>query len=72
MDKDQRHQEWVSRIEDFKASGLTMVAWCESRQYSIHQLKYWLRKLSPVKLTPHLLQPRSIHHEPFPVLKVSI
>jgi hypothetical protein len=25
MDKEQRQQEWIARIEDYKASGLTAV-----------------------------------------------
>lgn len=51
MDKDQRQQEWIARIADYKASGLTMAAWCEARQHSVHQLKYWLRKLNPRKVS---------------------
>jgi hypothetical protein len=30
MDKHHRLQEWTARIADFKASGLTMSAWCEA------------------------------------------
>jgi hypothetical protein len=44
MDKHHRLQEWIARITDFKASGLTMSAWCEMHDQTIHQLKYWLRK----------------------------
>jgi transposase-like protein len=46
MDKQQRLQEWTTRITDFKTSGLTMSAWCEAHDQTIHQLKYWLRKLN--------------------------
>ena len=46
MDKQQRLQEWSARITDFKSSGLTMSAWCQAHGQTIHQLKYWLRKLN--------------------------
>jgi transposase-like protein len=46
MDKHQRLQEWTARITDFKTSGLTMSAWCKAHDQTIHQLKYWLRKLN--------------------------
>jgi hypothetical protein len=46
MDKQQRLQAWTARITDFKSSGLTMSSWCEVHNQTIHQLKYWLRKLS--------------------------
>jgi hypothetical protein len=46
MDKQQRLQEWTARITDFKTSGLTMSAWCQVHGQTIHQLKYWLRKLN--------------------------
>ncbi len=43
--KEQRRQEWATRLADYRASGLTMVAWCNSNGRSMDQLKYWLRKL---------------------------
>ena len=43
--KDQRRNEWISRIADYKASGLTMSAWCSTNKHSVEQLKYWLRKI---------------------------
>ncbi|NEW09360.1 hypothetical protein GK047_25790 [Paenibacillus sp. SYP-B3998] len=46
MDKQQRLQAWTTRITDFKSSGLTMSTWCDAHNQTIHQLKYWLRKLS--------------------------
>ncbi|MCY9691478.1 IS66 family insertion sequence element accessory protein TnpA [Paenibacillus alginolyticus] len=46
MNKQQRLQEWTTRIIDFKSSGLTMSAWCQAHGQTIHQLKYWLRKLN--------------------------
>jgi hypothetical protein len=42
--KDQLRQLWAARIADYRASGLTMSAWCTANQCTIHQLKYWLYK----------------------------
>jgi hypothetical protein len=46
MDKTHRNQEWAARIRDYKASGLTMSAWCTAHSLTLHQLKYWLRKIA--------------------------
>jgi hypothetical protein len=46
MDSNQRNQEWVARITGFKSSGLTMSAWCKDHELSLHQLKYWLKKMN--------------------------
>lgn len=55
MSNEQRRQEWTARIEDYKASGKTMAAWCSANGYNIEQLKYWLRKFKnasvPVRWT---------------------
>ncbi|WJQ81091.1 IS66 family insertion sequence element accessory protein TnpA [Brevibacillus brevis] len=40
--KEQRRQDWYVRIEAYRASGLTMKAWCTANQCSVEQLKYWL------------------------------
>ncbi|QGQ93877.1 hypothetical protein EHS13_29960 [Paenibacillus psychroresistens] len=46
MDSNQRTQDWITRIADFKSSGLTMSAWCKTHTQSMHQLKYWLKKMN--------------------------
>jgi len=43
MRKEDRQLEWMERLADYRASGLTMRAWCEERQVSFHKLRYWLR-----------------------------
>ncbi|WP_010493868.1 IS66 family insertion sequence element accessory protein TnpA [Paenibacillus elgii] len=52
--RDQRRREWTAHIVDYKASGLTMSAWCTARHITLNQLKYWLRKLkaAPSSTTP--------------------
>ncbi|MDQ0897479.1 IS66 family insertion sequence element accessory protein TnpB [Paenibacillus sp. V4I7] len=49
--KKARCQEWIPLIENYKASGLTMAAWCSANQFTLHTLKYWLRKLNGVSST---------------------
>lgn len=38
-------KKWEQRISAYKASGLTQAKWCETNEISIHQFKYWLRKI---------------------------
>jgi hypothetical protein len=49
--KKARRQEWIALIENYKASGLTMAAWCSANQFTLHTLKYWLRKLKGTSST---------------------
>lgn len=46
--REKRRQEWTVRIADYKASGLTMLAWCAANHCTMDQLKYWLRKFRSV------------------------
>lgn len=46
--KDQRQREWMTRIADYKASGLTMAAWCIANHVTLEQLKYWMRNLKKI------------------------
>jgi hypothetical protein len=47
--KEQRRLDWADRIAKFRASGMTMAAWCAANQCTIDQLKYWLYKAKPVR-----------------------
>jgi hypothetical protein len=38
-------KEWEKRITDCKASGQTQVKWCESNDISIHQFRYWMKRI---------------------------
>ena len=51
-DRDKRRQDWTLRVADYKASGLTMSAWCTANRRSKESLKYWLRKLKDTSPTP--------------------
>ena len=50
--KEQYRQLWAARIADFRASGLTMSAWCAANHCTIDQLKYWLYKAKNVPRSP--------------------
>ncbi|WP_397386675.1 IS66 family insertion sequence element accessory protein TnpA [Paenibacillus sp. MMS20-IR301] len=55
---EQRQYEWTERIRDYRASGRTMAAWWEAQGGTLHQLKYWLRKIDssvPSTSTPHFI-----------------
>lgn len=43
-DKEQRRQLWQERISAYRASGLTLKAWCAANGCTIDQMKYWLYK----------------------------
>jgi hypothetical protein len=38
-------KEWERRIAVFRASGQTQSKWCEANEISVHQLKYWLKRI---------------------------
>ena len=42
--KEQRQQQWHSRIAEYRASGLTLKAWCVAHDCTVDQMKYWLYK----------------------------
>jgi hypothetical protein len=46
MTKTDLQKEWKRRIALFKASGQSQLAWCRSNDLSVHQLRYWLKKLN--------------------------
>jgi len=50
--QEQRRQLWAARIADFRASGLTMSAWCAANHCTIDQLKYWLYKAKNLSPSP--------------------
>ncbi|AGA60106.1 hypothetical protein Theco_4110 (plasmid) [Thermobacillus composti KWC4] len=55
--REQRRQLWAARIADFRASGLTMSAWCAANHCTIDQLKYWLYKAKNLPSSPSSASP---------------
>lgn len=45
MEKTELQMEWERRIAIFKASGQTQSKWCQVNNLSLHQLRYWLKKI---------------------------
>lgn len=43
-------KKWEQRISDYKESGLTQTKWCEANDVSIHQFKYWSRKIKDYQI----------------------
>lgn len=39
MTREQHRQAWIARITDYKASGLTMSAWCTTNHFKLDQLR---------------------------------
>jgi len=46
MTKEQQRQQWQARIVAYRASGLTLKAWCAAHDCTVDQMKYWLYKSS--------------------------
>lgn len=49
-------ERWISRINDYRASGERAAAWCARNQVSPKQLYYWMAKLK--KADPQAEPPR--------------
>src|SRR5690625_4946162 len=45
MTKSAKRIEWETRIQEWKASGLSKAKWCRDNGYKAHQLYYWLEKI---------------------------
>jgi hypothetical protein len=59
-----RMKQWVERIEECRASGMTAKAWCETNGINIKTYYYWLHKIR-VKVCDetetHAIVPLQIH-----------
>lgn len=38
-------QEWTDEIADWRASGLSIAAWCRQHDQNYHRFLYWRRRL---------------------------
>ncbi len=38
---------WEQKISEFRASGLSVPQWCSTQGLKAHQLRYWLKKITP-------------------------
>ncbi len=44
MTKEEQRQQWIDRVEEFKASSQTQVEWCKERNINIRTFNYWYCK----------------------------
>lgn len=42
---DQKLRLWISRIQECRASGITVEAWCKQQGFSSKNYYYWMRKI---------------------------
>jgi hypothetical protein len=40
-------QEWTDKIADWRASGLSIAAWCRQHDQNYHRFLYWRWRLEP-------------------------
>lgn len=45
MAREEMAELWISRINDYRASGERVATWCERHQVTDRQLWYWMRRL---------------------------
>ena len=46
MKLEENREIWIKRVEEFKASNLSQVAWSKENGIKVSGLRYWLRKLN--------------------------
>ena len=52
MSKQNEQPDWVKRITQFQASGMSIAAWCRENNVKVHQLRYRLYKEAGKKNKP--------------------
>lgn len=45
-------KKWERRISDLRSSGQTQGNWCKANDISIHQLKYWIKRIEGSEYKP--------------------
>ena len=59
MTREEMAELWISRINDYRASGDRVATWCERHQVTDRQLWYWMRNLKKSgQLAPPASKPR--------------
>jgi hypothetical protein len=69
--KEQLRQQWHARIAEYRASGLTLKAWCAAHDCTVDQMKYWLyksRKRAPSSSTVSSTPTPATHFVPLAVV----
>lgn len=71
---------WTKRIEDYRASGLTAIKWCEENNISVHMLRYKITQfnkekkqtLKETQWASVVLEKPVAEKETYPSLKVTV
>jgi len=45
MEAKKTDEQWRKQIGEYRASGMTLKAWCAKQGIAFSQMKYWIRKL---------------------------
>ena len=62
-----KRRAWKQHLEDWKASGLTQVDYCQRHDLSRHRFQYWKKKFAHPASSTSLVEIRfPSGHEPFP------
>lgn len=48
LKRKEKETYWIVKIEEYRANGLSLIEWCETSDVALHNMKYWLRKQSPI------------------------
>ncbi|MCZ8517052.1 hypothetical protein O9H85_32805 [Paenibacillus filicis] len=50
--KEQLRQQWATRVAEFRASGMTLKAWCAAHNCTVDQMKYPASAPSATRFIP--------------------
>ncbi|ARF13010.1 MULTISPECIES: IS66 family insertion sequence element accessory protein TnpA [Bacillales] len=53
MKRKEKEAYWSAKIDEYQSSGLALSEWCDTAEVAVHNMKYWLRKQSPVNPATH-------------------
>jgi hypothetical protein len=42
--KEEAKDQWKTRVDEFKASGLSQTAWCKTKNINLRTFSYWITK----------------------------
>ncbi|WP_010280026.1 IS66 family insertion sequence element accessory protein TnpA [Paenibacillus senegalensis] len=72
MNKNEKANYWREQVSEYRASGLTMKAWCEKHHIASGQMKYWIRKLGLRQRSRRAAAPNWIEVTPVPASASSL
>jgi hypothetical protein len=52
MSNEVRLELWRARVDDYRSSGLSAPKWCQKNEVTLHQLRYWVRRIRQIDQQP--------------------